>query len=50
MDWTALGTALRFAERFAPNFGIAAECGFARARRPDVVKQFLQTHAAAAAL
>ena len=38
------------AERFVPEFGIAAECGFARARRPNVVKQFLETHAGAAAL
>jgi hypothetical protein len=38
------------AEHFVPEFGIAAECGFARARRQDVVKQFLVTHAGAAAL
>jgi hypothetical protein len=36
------------ASRSVKDFGIASECGIARARRPELVKQILQTHADAA--
>jgi len=36
------------ASRYVKAFGIASECGIARARRPDLVRQILQTHAEAA--
>lgn len=36
------------ARKFAPKFGIACECGIARARKPEVVKKVLELHAAAA--
>jgi hypothetical protein len=32
-----------------PRFGIATECGFARARKPDLVRKLLEIHAGAAA-
>jgi hypothetical protein len=37
------------AARFAPKFGIACECGIARARMPELVRRILEIHAAAAA-
>jgi hypothetical protein len=37
------------AARFAPKFGIACECGIARARMPGLVRRILEIHAAAAA-
>jgi hypothetical protein len=36
------------ASRSVKDFGIASECGIARARRPELVRQILQTHADAA--
>ncbi|HEY5897873.1 MAG TPA: hypothetical protein VIV54_09935 [Burkholderiales bacterium] len=36
------------ASRHAPRFGIACECGIARARKPELVKRVLEIHAAAA--
>jgi methionine synthase II (cobalamin-independent) len=33
------------ARRHAPNFGIATECGMARARSEDIVRKLLQIHA-----
>jgi hypothetical protein len=36
------------ASKYAPKFGIACECGIARARKPDLVRQLLEIHAAAA--
>jgi len=36
------------ASRAVKDFGIASECGIARARRPELVRQILQTHADAA--
>ena len=34
------------AGRFVPKFGIACECGIARARKTDLVKRLLEIHAA----
>jgi hypothetical protein len=36
------------ASRSVKDYGIASECGIARARRPELVRQILQTHADAA--
>jgi hypothetical protein len=36
------------ARKFAPEFGIATECGMARARTPDVVHNLIRIHAEAA--
>ncbi len=36
------------ARKYIPNFGIACECGIARARKPELVKSVLEIHAAAA--
>jgi hypothetical protein len=36
------------AARHAPGFGIACECGIARARKPELVKRLLEIHAQAA--
>lgn len=36
------------AQEYAPAFGIACECGIARARKPELVKRLLEIHAAAA--
>ena len=36
------------ASRYVPKFGIAAECGMARARSPAVVRELLAVHAGAA--
>ena len=33
------------AARYAPKFGIACECGIARARKPELVKRVLEIHA-----
>jgi hypothetical protein len=33
------------ASKHAHGFGVACECGIARARRPDFVKAILQAHA-----
>jgi methionine synthase II (cobalamin-independent) len=40
---------IRIAHRFVDEFGIATECGMARARTPAVVKRLLEIHAACAA-
>ena len=37
------------ARQFVSDFGIASECGIARARRPEVVMDILKVSAAAAA-
>jgi methionine synthase II (cobalamin-independent) len=37
------------AGKYAGAFGIACECGIARARRPELVRQLLEIHAAVAA-
>jgi hypothetical protein len=37
------------AQCHAPDFGIATECGIARARRPELVRQLLEIHAGVAA-
>ncbi len=37
------------AARFAPAFGIACECGIARARKPELVRRVLEIHAAVTA-
>jgi hypothetical protein len=37
------------ASKYAPKFGIACECGIARARKPELVRSVLQIHAAVAA-
>jgi hypothetical protein len=36
------------AARHAREFGIACECGIARARKPDLVRRLLEIHAEAA--
>lgn len=36
------------ASQYVKDYGIASECGIARARRPELVRQILQTHADAA--
>ncbi len=43
----AEGTRKRMAaaSKFAPKFGIACECGIARARKPELVKRILEIHA-----
>ena len=33
------------AAKYVPSFGIATECGIARARKPSVVKRLLKAHA-----
>jgi hypothetical protein len=38
---------IALARQYVPRFGIATECGFARARRPELVRQLLDIHAAA---
>jgi hypothetical protein len=37
------------ARKVVKDFGIASECGIARGRRPDLVREFLKVHAGAAA-
>ncbi|HEY1507062.1 MAG TPA: hypothetical protein VGF92_22365 [Stellaceae bacterium] len=46
----AEGTKRRIAaaSRYVKHFGVASECGIARARRPELVRQILQVHADAA--
>jgi hypothetical protein len=39
---------IALAHRYVPTFGIATECGFARARKPDLVRSLLAIHAGAA--
>jgi methionine synthase II (cobalamin-independent) len=39
---------IALARRYVPKFGIATECGFARARKPDLVHRLLAIHAEAA--
>jgi methionine synthase II (cobalamin-independent) len=34
--------------KYVPQFGIATECGFARARKPDLVRRLIEIHAGAA--
>ncbi|MBO0689187.1 MAG: hypothetical protein J2P40_06380, partial [Candidatus Dormibacteraeota bacterium] len=36
------------ARKFAPEFGIASECGISRGRTPDVAREFLRVSAGAA--
>jgi hypothetical protein len=36
------------ARKYAPEFGIATECGMARARTPDLVHDLIRVHAGAA--
>jgi methionine synthase II (cobalamin-independent) len=39
---------IALAREYVPKFGIATECGFARARKPDLVRKLLDLHAACA--
>ena len=39
---------IALAHKYVPAFGIATECGFARARKPDLVRALLDIHAGAA--
>jgi len=39
---------IALAHQYVPEFGIATECGFARARKPDLVRRLLDIHAGAA--
>ena len=39
---------IEVARKYAPKFGIACECGIARARKTDLVKRLLEIHAQAA--
>ena len=36
---------IALARKYVPEFGVATECGFARARKPDVVRRLLAIHA-----
>ena len=36
---------IELARKYVPKFGVATECGFARARKPDVVQCLLAIHA-----
>jgi hypothetical protein len=38
---------VELAHKYVPRFGIATECGFARARKPDLVRNLLAIHAGA---
>ena len=40
---------IALAHSYVPEFGVATECGFARARKPDVVHRLIELHAAATA-
>jgi methionine synthase II (cobalamin-independent) len=40
---------IALARKYVSDFGIATECGFARARKPDLVHKLLDIHAAVAA-
>jgi hypothetical protein len=35
---------IELARKYVPRFGVATECGFARARKPDVVQRLLAIH------
>ncbi len=37
---------IELAHKYVPKFGVATECGFARARKLDVVQRLLAIHAA----
>jgi len=39
---------IALARKYVPRFGVATECGFSRARKPDLVERLLALHAAAA--
>ena len=39
---------IELARKYVPEFGIATECGFARARKPDLVRKLIEIHAGAA--
>lgn len=39
---------IELARKYVPKFGVATECGFARARKPDLVGRLLDIHAAVA--
>lgn len=39
---------IELARKYVPKFGVATECGFARARKPDLVKRLLAIHAGVA--
>ena len=39
---------INLARKYVPKFGVATECGFARARKPDVVQRLLAIHAGVA--
>ena len=39
---------IELARKYVPEFGIATECGFARARKPDLVRRLIEIHAGAA--
>ena len=39
---------IELAHKYLPEFGIATECGFARARKPDLVRRLIEIHAGAA--
>ncbi len=36
---------IELARKYVPKFGVATECGFARARKPELVKRLLAVHA-----
>jgi len=40
---------IALAREYLQEFGVATECGFARARKPDLVRELLKLHAAVAA-
>ena len=39
---------IELARKYVPEFGIATECGFAGARKPDLVRKLIEIHAGAA--
>lgn len=39
---------IELARKYVPEFGISTECRFARARKPDLVRNLIDIHAAAA--
>ena len=39
---------IELARKYLRKFGVATECGFARARKPDVVRRLLAIHAGVA--
>jgi methionine synthase II (cobalamin-independent) len=40
---------IALAHNYVPQFGVATECGFARARKPDLVRKLIDIHAGATA-